>query len=168
MLHSNRLILDAFYSCTEYQIRSVTQSCPTLCDPINHSTPGRPVHHQLPEFTQTHVHRVSHSYWSVAKTWHGKSSKMSFSKLRRSIKPYMEALLRWTGLVINIQDFLFDLLGVNTELWDCIQDKLNYMEFYGLLLLFPSSRLFILFYQTWLGKFPTHSIINYRTNHIRS
>ena len=33
--------------------------CPTLCDPINHSTPGLPVHHQLPEFTQTHVHRVS-------------------------------------------------------------------------------------------------------------
>ena len=41
------------------QIRSVTQSCPTLCDPINRSTPGLPVHHQLPEFTQTHVHRVS-------------------------------------------------------------------------------------------------------------
>ena len=38
---------------------SVTQSCPTLCDPMNHSTPGLPVHHQLPEFTQTHVHRVS-------------------------------------------------------------------------------------------------------------
>ena len=33
--------------------------CPTLCDPMNHSTPGLPVHHQLPESTQTHVHRVS-------------------------------------------------------------------------------------------------------------
>ena len=41
------------------QIRSVAQSCPTLCDPMNRSTPGLPVHHQLPEFTQTHVHRVS-------------------------------------------------------------------------------------------------------------
>ena len=41
------------------QIRSVTQLCPTLCDPMNHSTPGLPVHHQLPEFTETHVHRVS-------------------------------------------------------------------------------------------------------------
>ena len=40
------------------QIRSVAQSCPTLCDSMNHSTPGLPVHHQLPEFTQTHV-RVS-------------------------------------------------------------------------------------------------------------
>ena len=41
------------------QIRSVAQSCPTLCDPMNCSMPGLPVHHQLPEFTQTHVHRVS-------------------------------------------------------------------------------------------------------------
>ena len=40
------------------QFSSLTQSCPTLCDPVNHSTPGLPVHHQLPEFTQTHVHRV--------------------------------------------------------------------------------------------------------------
>ena len=36
----------------------VAQSCPTLCDPLNCSTPGLPVHHQLPEFIQTHVHRV--------------------------------------------------------------------------------------------------------------
>ena len=41
------------------QFGSVVQSCPTLCDPMNCSTPGLPVHHQLPEFTQTHVHRVS-------------------------------------------------------------------------------------------------------------
>ena len=41
-----------------YHIRSVAQSCPTLCDPMNLSTPGLPVHHQLPEFTQTHIHRV--------------------------------------------------------------------------------------------------------------
>ena len=41
------------------QIRSVAQSCPTLCDPMNRSTPGFPVHHQLPEFTQTQVCRVS-------------------------------------------------------------------------------------------------------------
>ena len=39
--------------------RSVAQSCPSLCDPINRSTPGLLVHHQLPEFTQIHVHRVS-------------------------------------------------------------------------------------------------------------
>ena len=40
------------------QFSSVAQLCLSLCDPMNHSTPGLPVHHQLPEFTQTHVHRV--------------------------------------------------------------------------------------------------------------
>ena len=40
------------------QFSSVTQLCPTLCDPMSHSTPGLPVHHQLPEFTQTHVHSI--------------------------------------------------------------------------------------------------------------
>ena len=38
------------------QFSSVAQSCPTLCNPMNRSTPGLPVHHQLPEFTQIHVH----------------------------------------------------------------------------------------------------------------
>ena len=47
------------FSRTRYQIRSVAQSCPTLCYPMNRSTPGLPVCHQLPEFTQTHVHQVS-------------------------------------------------------------------------------------------------------------
>ena len=41
------------------QFSSVAQSCPTLCEPMGCSTPGLPVHHQLPELTQTHVHRVS-------------------------------------------------------------------------------------------------------------
>ena len=44
---------------TWVQFSSVAQSCPTLCYPMNRSTPGLPVHHQLLEFTQTHVHRVS-------------------------------------------------------------------------------------------------------------
>ena len=43
---------------TYFNISSVAQSCPTLCDPTYRSTPGLPVHHQLPESTQTHVHRV--------------------------------------------------------------------------------------------------------------
>ena len=41
-----------------YLFSSVAQSCPTLCDPMNCSTPGLPVHHHLPEFTQTHIHQV--------------------------------------------------------------------------------------------------------------
>ena len=47
-----------FWSHWHRQFSSVTQSCLTLCDPMNRSTPGLPVRHQLPEFTQTHVHWV--------------------------------------------------------------------------------------------------------------
>ena len=50
--------LNAILYFYNFQFSSVAQSCPTLCDPMNCSTPGLPVHHQLPEFTQTHVHRV--------------------------------------------------------------------------------------------------------------
>jgi len=42
-------------------VSSVAQSCPTLCDPMNRSMPGLPVHHQLPEFPQTHVHQI----WNI-------------------------------------------------------------------------------------------------------
>ena len=56
------LLWNGHYNCyfiRSDQIRSVTQSCLTLCDPMNRSTPGLPVHHQLPEFTETHIHWVS-------------------------------------------------------------------------------------------------------------
>ena len=52
------LLLSRIQGYCSVQFSSVTQSCPTLRDPMNHSTPGLPVHHHLPEFTQTHVHRV--------------------------------------------------------------------------------------------------------------
>ena len=49
-------------SClSSVQFSSVAQSCPTRCDPMNCSTPGLPVHHQLLEFTQTHAHRVRYA-----------------------------------------------------------------------------------------------------------
>ena len=52
--------LIVFHSLSFYDTNvKVTQSCPTLCDPMNHSMPGLPVHHQLQEFTQTHAHQVS-------------------------------------------------------------------------------------------------------------
>ena len=47
------------WQTSSVQFSSVAQSCPTFCNPMNRSTPGLPVHHQLPEFTQTHVHGVS-------------------------------------------------------------------------------------------------------------
>ena len=54
------MLISKKYMCIYiYQFSSVAQSCPTHWDPMNRSTPGLPVHHQLPEFTQTHVHQVS-------------------------------------------------------------------------------------------------------------
>ena len=52
------LTIWTFVSRVMLRFSLVTQLCPTLCDHMNHSTPGLPVHHQLPEFIQTHVHRV--------------------------------------------------------------------------------------------------------------
>ena len=60
-MHGNKRIsisMNYIRKITSVQFSSVAQSCPTLCDPMNRSTLGLPVHHQLPEFTQTHVHRV--------------------------------------------------------------------------------------------------------------
>ena len=60
LVDSNCSININSHSCfSSVQFSSVAQSCTTLCDPMNCSTPGLPVHHQLPEFTQTHVHQVS-------------------------------------------------------------------------------------------------------------
>ena len=52
------ILTDQFFhtAISSVQLSSVTQSCQTLCDPMNHNMPGLPVHHKLPEFTQTHVH----------------------------------------------------------------------------------------------------------------
>ena len=65
-----------------YQIRSVTQSCLTLCDPMNPSTPGFPVHHQLPEFTQTNVHLVSEA---IQPSLGDESSVIPFSSCPQSL-----------------------------------------------------------------------------------
>ena len=61
-----------------HQFSSV-QSCPTLCDPMNRTTPGLPVHHQLPEFTQTHIHRVSDAIQHIS------SSGVPFSSCPQSL-----------------------------------------------------------------------------------
>ena len=60
ILRASRFYLlgDELFSEEMIQFNSVIQSCPTLCDPMDWSTPGFPVHHQLPELTQTHVHWV--------------------------------------------------------------------------------------------------------------
>ena len=98
---------------TLVQFSSVTQSCPTLCDPMNRSTPGLPVHHHLPEFTQTHIHRVSDAILPS----HLRSSPSSPAPNPSSIRVFSnESTLRmrcpknWTSasvlvLPMNIQDW---------------------------------------------------------------
>ena len=62
LFHSLFFVLNLIESpITSEMFSSVAQSCPTLCDPMDCSTPGLPAHHQLPEFTQTHVHWVGYA-----------------------------------------------------------------------------------------------------------
>ena len=57
-LYKTRFVTSSLFALKHHQFSSVSQSCPTLCDSMNCSMPGLPVHRQLPEFTQTHIHRV--------------------------------------------------------------------------------------------------------------
>ena len=58
LLLTLRFFISSFSGYFRCQFSSVAQYCPTLCNPMNCSTPGLPVYHQLPEFTQTHIHQV--------------------------------------------------------------------------------------------------------------
>ena len=75
------------------QFSSVTQSCPILCNPMNHSTAGLPVHHQILEFTQTHVHRWGYPAIS--------SSVIPFSSCPQTLTASgsfpMSQLFTWSG-----------------------------------------------------------------------
>ena len=94
-----------------YQFSSVTQSYPTLCDPMNRSMPGLPVHHHLPEFTQTHVYRVgdaiqpSHPLSSPSLPALNPSQHQSFA---------MSQLFTWGGQSIGVSA-LASFLPKNTQ-----------------------------------------------------
>ena len=82
----------------DQSVSSVTQACLTLCEPMNHSTPGLPVHHQLLEFTQTH-----------SPTIHCPSSSLVVSSLSKYIVPLLRKLLRaWSYLLPQIFIFLIN------------------------------------------------------------
>ena len=114
---------------------SVTQSCPAVCDPVDCSTPGLPVHHQLLEFTQTHVHWVgdaiqpSHPLLSPSPPafhlsqhqglfqWGSSSHQMAkVLELQLSISPFSE----YSGLISFRMDWL-DLLAVQGTLKSLLQ-----------------------------------------------
>ena len=96
------------------QFRSVTQSCPTLCSPMDRSTPGLPVHHQLPEFTQTHAHWVgdaiqpSHSLSSPSLPTFNLSQHQGLFKWESSSLPGGQSIgvsASTSVLPMNIQDW---------------------------------------------------------------
>ena len=107
-------VLNTTELCTlvNFQIRSVAQPCPTLCDPMNRSRPGLAVHHQLPEFTETHVHQWYHSTIS--------SSVIPFSSCPQSLPASesfpMSQLFAWGGQSISVSA-LASVLPMNTQDW---------------------------------------------------
>ena len=96
------------------QFSSVAQLCPTLCDPMNRSTPGLPVHHQLPEFTQTHVHRVGWCHPAIS------SSVIPFSSCPQSFPESgsfpMSQLSAWGGQSIGVSTSA-SVIPMNTQDW---------------------------------------------------
>ena len=96
------------------QFSSVAQSCQTLCDPMNHSTPGVPVYHQLPEFTQTHAHSSRWCHPAIS------SSVVPFSPCPRSLPASgsfpMSQLFTWGGQSIGVSPSA-SVLPMNTQDW---------------------------------------------------
>ena len=80
------------------QFSSVAQSCPTLCDPMDNSSPGLPVHHQLPKFTQTRVHWVSDAIEPSSIS----SSVIPFSHHKNSTYTYFAPQIPFPWLLINV------------------------------------------------------------------
>ena len=101
--------------CTSVQFSSVAQSCLTLCDPMNCSMPGLPVHHQLPEFTQTHIHWVSDAI---------SSSVVPFSSCPQSLPASesfpMSQLFAWGGQCTGVS-VLASFLAKNTQDWSPLE-----------------------------------------------
>ena len=124
---------------------SVTQSCLTLCDPMNRSTPGLPVHHQLPEFTQTHVHRVSDAIQPSYPRSSPSPPALNPSQ-HRSFSNESTLRMRWPkywrfsfsiipskeipGLISFRMDWL-DLLAVQGTLKSLLQTTVQKHQFFG-------------------------------------
>ena len=98
----------------QIQFSSVAQSCPTPYNPMNCSRPGLPVHHQLPEFTQTHVHRVSDPLSSRSPPAPNPSQHQSFP---------MSQLLAWGGQSIGVPMNTQDWSPLEWTGWISLQSK---------------------------------------------
>ena len=100
--------------CSAAAAAKSLQSCLTLCDPMNHSPPGFPVHHQLLEFTQTHVHWVGDCHPAIS------SSVVPFSSCPQPLPASgsfpVSQLFAWGGQSIGVSA-LASVLPVNTQDW---------------------------------------------------
>ena len=101
------------YTYSSVQFSSVAQSCPTLCDPMNRSTPGLPVHHQLPEFTETHVHQIG----DAIQPSHPLSSP---SPPTSNPSQHQSQLFAWGGQSIGVS-VLASVLPKNTQNWSPLE-----------------------------------------------
>ena len=104
----------SIFQVSSVQFSAVAQSCPTLCDSMNHSMPSLPVHHQLLEFTQNHVHRVS----DAIQPSHPLSSPFSScpQSLQASESFPMSQLFTWGGQSTGVSA-LASFLPINTQDW---------------------------------------------------
>ena len=110
------VVLYTLFSFKKYisvQFSSVAQSCPTLCDPMNCSTPGLPVHHQLPEFTETHVHWVGDAIRHLILS---RPLLLLPQSLPASESFPMSQLFAWGGQSTGVSA-LASVLPMNTQNW---------------------------------------------------
>ena len=127
------------------QFSSVVQSCPTLCNPMNHSTPGLPVHHQLPESTQIHVHcdsdaiQPSHPLSSPSppalnlSQHHGLFKLVSFSHQVALVSEFQlqHHFFQWNPGLISFRTDWLDLLAVQQTLKSLLQHHSSKHQFFG-------------------------------------
>ena len=129
------MLLNSNFQWISVQFSSVAQSCPSLCDPMDHGTPGFPVHHQLPELTQTHVLHIG----DAIQPSHPLSSLLLLPSIFPSIRGFSKKsvlLIRWpknwnfsfrispsneySGLISSRMDWL-DVLAVQGALKSLLQ-----------------------------------------------
>ena len=134
------------FSWYQHQFSTVAQSCPTLCDPMNRSTPGLLVCHQLPEFTQTHVHRVSDAI-QPSHPLSSPSPPAPNPSQHQGLFQWVNSSMRWPkywsfsfsispskeipGLISFRMDWL-DLLAVQGILKNLLQHHSSKPQFFGI------------------------------------
>ena len=122
---------ELLFSSVEFS--SVAQSCPTLCKPMNRSTPGLPVHHQPPEFTQTHVHQVS----DAIQPSHPLSSPLLLLPIPPSIRVFSNEstlYMRWP----KYWSFSFSIIP-SKEIPGLISFRMDWLDLLAVLLIPPKK-----------------------------